>query len=120
MHKIFIFLLILLLPVFSCYSKEIIRLEVKDGKLVRVREIVETYEEYFQEARQFIQKGLLDKALQSLQKAIEIDSNTAGAHNDLGVVYACKGDFDKAIEEFKKALENESNDYSPIIKYNLA
>jgi tetratricopeptide (TPR) repeat protein len=53
--------------------------------------------------------GKIDKAKESLLKAIEADKNFATAYNNLGDIYQVSGDKIKAKEYYKKALELDPN-----------
>jgi len=65
-------------------------------------------------------KGLKDKAVEELQKAISLDSNYSEAHNYLGTLYSDRGEWDKAIEEFEKALANHLYETPSMALYNMA
>jgi tetratricopeptide (TPR) repeat protein len=53
--------------------------------------------------------GKLDKAKESLERAIEADKNFSTAYNNLGDLYLLNGDKSKAKENYKKALELDPN-----------
>ena len=53
--------------------------------------------------------GKLDKAKESLLKAIEADKNFSTAYNNLGDLFQVNGDKVKAREYYKKALELDPN-----------
>lgn len=48
--------------------------------------------------------GKLPEAAESLNKAIEINSNRAAYHNELGIVYRESGQLEKARESYARAL----------------
>jgi len=50
-----------------------------------------------------------DKAIQALEKAVEIDPSYAAAHNDLAIAYEHEGQLDKARKAYEKAVELEPN-----------
>ena len=52
-----------------------------------------------------IQLGKSDDALPLVEKAIQLDSNNARAHMDLGVIYASNGRPQDALREFKTAVK---------------
>ena len=52
-------------------------------------------------------KGNIDAAIPYLNKAIELDPESASAYENLGIAYATKGEFSKAIQYLTKALEIE-------------
>jgi tetratricopeptide (TPR) repeat protein len=49
--------------------------------------------------------GLHDRAIEDLNRAIEINPRYAGAYNDRGLCYYGKGLRDRAIEDLNKAIE---------------
>jgi tetratricopeptide (TPR) repeat protein len=49
-----------------------------------------------------------DRAVASYQKAIDIDSNYAAAHNGLGSIYQAAGDYDRALACYKKTIKLDS------------
>ena len=53
---------------------------------------------------------MLDEAISEYKKALSINSNLEGAHNNLGLVYRKKGMLNDAISEYKKALAINPND----------
>jgi tetratricopeptide (TPR) repeat protein len=52
-----------------------------------------------------LQLGKSDEALPLIEKAIQLDSNNARAHMDLGVIYASSSRPDDALREFKTAVK---------------
>ncbi len=55
-----------------------------------------------------------DKAIEELNKALEIDPNYADAIQSLGLYYRYKGDFEKALELFKKYTSVYPDQANPI------
>jgi len=55
-----------------------------------------------------------DKAIEILNKALEIDPHYGEAFNSLGMYYRYKGDFEKALELFKKYASVSSDQANPI------
>jgi serine/threonine protein kinase/tetratricopeptide (TPR) repeat protein len=55
-----------------------------------------------------------DKAIEKLNKALEIDPHYADAFNSLGMYYRYKGDFKKALELFKKYASVSADKANPI------
>jgi len=51
------------------------------------------------------QHGLWDEAIFRWKKAVEVEPNSAAAHNNLAVAYEAKGLFEKAEIEYRKALQ---------------
>lgn len=78
------------------------------------------YSLYLKEGTGLIKRGLYEEAIKRLREAVKNNPALPGAHNNLGVAYACKADYAAAIEEFKKSLEKEISDYAEIINYNLS
>jgi tetratricopeptide (TPR) repeat protein len=54
-----------------------------------------------------VQRGDLAGALVSAQKSIEVDEESAEAHNLLGYVLACQGRAEEALEQYKNAIDLE-------------
>jgi adenylate cyclase len=54
-------------------------------------------------------KESIGKAMESLQKAIALDSNLAEAHGRLGFLYAMTRQYDKAVAEAEKAVTLDPN-----------
>jgi tetratricopeptide (TPR) repeat protein len=50
-------------------------------------------------------QGDNDKAIESYQKAIDINPSDATAFVNMGNAYSAKGDNDKAIEYYQKAID---------------
>lgn len=68
-----------------------------------------TSELYTLKGVQYIETGRLDVAKLDLQKAIELDSNNAEAHNALGVLSERLNQPEEAEKEFKLALSIDAN-----------
>lgn len=60
---------------------------------------------------------LIEKSINHLEIALEIDPHYKDAHNNLGDAYLKSGLADKAIEQYRIALRIKPND--PVIYYNL-
>ncbi|MDX2015853.1 MAG: tetratricopeptide repeat protein [Myxococcaceae bacterium] len=63
-------------------------------------------------------RGWLDEAVKEFKKAIELDPNSAHAHDNLATVYAEKKQFREALEEYLTAIKLEPD--SATAHYNLA
>ncbi len=63
-------------------------------------------------------RGWLDEAVKEFKKAIELDPNSAHAHDNLATVYAEQKRFREALEEYLVALRLEPD--SATAHYNLA
>ena len=63
-------------------------------------------------------RGWLDEAANEFRKAIELDPNSAHAHDNLATVHAEKGRFREALAEYLTALDIEPD--SAMAHYNLA
>jgi serine/threonine protein kinase/Tfp pilus assembly protein PilF len=59
-------------------------------------------------------QGILDKAIEPLEKALEIDPNFFEAWNCLGMTYSDLKNFEKALECFKKFASLSKGDASPL------
>ena len=51
--------------------------------------------------------GMLEESIADLKQAVEMKSDNASAHNNLGLSYFEKGDFEEALVEYTKAINNE-------------
>jgi tetratricopeptide (TPR) repeat protein len=58
--------------------------------------------------------GKYDKALEELNKVLELDPNYGEAHNALGYLYADMRNFEKSIEHFKKYVSLNPGDANPL------
>lgn len=63
-------------------------------------------------------RGWLDESIKEFQKAIELDPESAHAHDNIATVYAEKGMLREALREYLLAIELEPQ--SPTAHYNLA
>jgi tetratricopeptide (TPR) repeat protein len=52
----------------------------------------------------YAEKGLLDRAIVEIQRAIHLQPNSALAHYNLGLVFRKKGLLDKAVAEYRQAI----------------
>jgi len=52
-----------------------------------------------------LEQGRTSQAIESMHKAIELDSKMVEAYNFLGLIYLTNSEFDKAIEQFEKAVD---------------
>src|SRR5438445_12228508 len=63
-------------------------------------------------------RGWLDEAIKEFKKAIELDPQSAHAHDNLATVYAEQKQYAMALEEYLTALKLEPE--SATAHYNLA
>ncbi len=63
-------------------------------------------------------RGWLEESIREFHKAIELDAQSAHAHDNLATVYAEKGMLREALEEYLLAINLEKQ--SPTAHYNLA
>lgn len=66
-------------------------------------------ERYVNEGRNYGKSGQYEAAMQSFQKAIEINPKYAGAYHGIGDVYVALSRFKEAISAFKRAIELNPN-----------
>lgn len=52
----------------------------------------------------YLERGFLDRSLESLARAVQLNPNEAEAHYLLGRAHFALGQFDEAIEDFRKAI----------------
>ena len=63
-------------------------------------------------------RGWLDESINEFRKAIELDPDSAHAHDNIATVYAEKGMLRDAVAEYLRAMELEPQ--SPTAHYNFA
>lgn len=73
---------------------------------------------YYNLARLYVAKEKLQEALDYVEKALEINSRMAMAHNLKGIIFEKQNNFEKAIESYKKATEIVEDDVD--FNFNLA
>ena len=66
-------------------------------------------EAYFTMGNEYRKKGNYDKAIECLEKAVEINPNLAKAYSNMELVYEALGNQDKATECFQKAKMIRNN-----------
>ena len=59
-------------------------------------------------------RGAVDRAIEELSKALELDPNYGMVHNQLGYIYLDLGDFSKAIEHLKKYVSLSPGEANPL------
>jgi Tfp pilus assembly protein PilF len=57
----------------------------------------------------YMEKGDLDRAIEEINKGIDIDPNEAGAYKIRGAVYFKKGDLARGVADLHKTLELDPN-----------
>lgn len=65
---------------------------------------VDKAKKHYAQAVEYHQEEVPDKAIEELQKAIQIDSNYAEAHYELGILYEEKEDLRAAFQEFQEVI----------------
>jgi len=58
-------------------------------------------------ANALLGKGQIEMAIAGFKAAIQLKTNYAEAHNNLGIAYIGKGQLDDAIEQFREAVRLE-------------
>lgn len=76
--------------------------------------------ELYEKALQSAQKGDSKKAIEQLNKAIELHPQFALALNELGVQYLKLGQPDKAAEALQSVVKIMPNEFSPRLNYGIA
>jgi TolA-binding protein len=76
--------------------------------------------ELYEKALQSSQKGDAKKAIEQLNKAIELHPQFALALNELGVQYLKLGQPDKAAEPLSSAVKIMPDEFSPRLNYGIA
>lgn len=64
---------------------------------------------YLQLALKYMRQGLLNKAIERCESAIEADSENPHAYNNLGIALKRKGDTDGALRHYKRALQLDAS-----------
>ena len=57
-----------------------------------------------------------DKAIELLERLIQVDAKDAGAHADLAAAYAASGDRERAAKQFETALQLAPRHASALMK----
>lgn len=70
---------------------------------------IEAKETFFKKGASYFNKGEYNKAIEFLNKALELDKNNAIIYLWLGAAYNNKSKYDKAIDILNKALELDEN-----------
>ena len=63
-------------------------------------------------------KGEYDRAIQDLDRAIQLKANYAEAYNNRGIAYEAKGEYDRAVQNYDQAIRLNPDDAE--VQYNLA
>ncbi len=74
--------------------------------------------ELVQQARTHMHGNDLDKALEELEKAVELDPKNSVAVHDIGAIYFKRGEFEKALPYFEEAVQISPTKVPP--RENLA
>jgi len=74
-------------------------------------------EAWYDLSRAYIKAHDYDKAIEALERALEIDSKYIEAWNVLGAVYFAKGEYSKSIDSFQRLLKFRPKDH--IVWYNI-
>lgn len=90
------------------FSPEEIREAVKDVinrlKMEQEERELNSFTDFFNFAKSFINKRDFKKAVEYLEKAISMDSSKPEPYNLLGVIYEMEGEMDKARKMYRAAL----------------
>ena len=65
---------------------------------------------YSQIGLNYYNRGKYDKAIESFQKALHSEGESASIHYNLGLAYQAKGLLDEAAKEYKRSLELNPSD----------
>src|SRR5579864_7998082 len=86
--------------------------------MAREHDNIALSDEHNQRGIELADRGWLDEAIKEFKKAIELDPESAHAHDNLATVYAEKKLYREALREYMAALELEPD--SATAHYNLA
>lgn len=117
--------LVMLNPKSVSMAQKLANLYVKVKKPVQAKEIYEkillqgnvNVDLYYEFAHICIMTNDTDKAEKILRKVIELNSNHAQAHKDLGVIYLSKRLFDYAKDEFEISYKIAPDNFSIVFEY---
>src|SRR2546421_11900616 len=91
---------------------------LEKGPMSRDRDRTVRSEEQKSRGIELADRGWLDEAIKEFKKAIELDPESAHAHDNLATVYGEKKLYRQALREYLTALELEPD--SATAHYNLA
>jgi len=86
--------------------------------MAREKDNIALSDEHNSRGIELADRGWLDEAIKEFKKAIELDPDSAHAHDNLATVYSEKKLYALALEEYLTALRLEPD--SPTAHYNLA
>ena len=86
--------------------------------MAREKDNIALSDEHNSRGIELADRGWLDEAIKEFKKAIDLDPDSAHAHDNLATVYAEKKLFRDALGEYLTALKLEPD--SPTAHYNLA
>lgn len=117
--------LVMLNPKSTSMAQKLAGLFLKIGKPAQAKDIYEkilvqgnvTEEIYYEFAHVCLMTNDSDKAEKILKKVIELKSDHAAAHKDLGVIYLSKRLFDYAKDEFETAFKIAPDNFSIIFEF---
>ncbi len=79
-----------------------------DAALAGLQEFIAEYPDYpgayLTQAQLLYGAGETDQAIETLKRALLIDSGYAPAHNQLGIIFRDQGEFDRAAEAYQSAI----------------
>src|SRR5207302_2776656 len=91
---------------------------LEKGSMSRDRDRTVRSDEHNSRGIELADRGWLDEAIKEFKKAIDLDPESAHAHDNLATVYSEKKLFAQALKEYLTALELEPD--SATAHYNLA
>src|SRR4029079_6252183 len=86
--------------------------------MAREKDSIAASDEHNSRGIELADRGWLDEAINEFKKAIDLDPNSAHAHENLSTVYAEKKLFREALAEYLTAIQLEPD--SATAHYNLA
>ncbi|MDX1757297.1 MAG: type IV pilus biogenesis/stability protein PilW [Marinobacter sp.] len=78
-----------------------------DSRFAREADREKAVNSYIQLATAYVGKGNIDRARVHLERALELEPDSAGAHSVMGLVYQSEGEGQLAEESFQHALESD-------------
>jgi len=94
----------------SLKSKDILMPSSKSRGLIPSETIIQDADTAAQRGREFLKRNLIEEALESFQKVVELNPRHPDGYRTLGFIYGRKEMWPEALKALEKALEINPND----------